>query len=115
MVATIFMLGVAAWSIPDDLKPTEEEVNALAQPATRILLRHVDLSGKLTGDALDAVGMLVVISGYYVRTAAMWRQYRAIRKEATEAEVVTAPGTDLVSNLFHRPEAPHGDPDTSTS
>jgi hypothetical protein len=76
VVASLLTLMISAWAVPSDLKPNDEEINALASPCTGIILRHVNLSGRLTGDVLDAIGILAVVSGYYARTASAWRAYR---------------------------------------
>lgn len=85
-IGTILALFLAAWTVPDDLKPNRDETDALAGVTTRLLLRHVDLSGKLTQDALDLIGIIAIISGYYARTASGWKVYRDEQKARKLAE-----------------------------
>lgn len=77
-LGTLLTVLLAAWSVPDELKPNKEETDALASVTTRLLLRHIDISGKLTRDALDLIGIVAVISGWYTRTAPAWREYRQV-------------------------------------
>ncbi len=51
------------------IKPNVDEINALCLPLSRIISRHVDTSNKLTGDALDAIGIISVMAGWYLRVS----------------------------------------------
>jgi hypothetical protein len=79
MISSLFVLVVAGWRIPPALKPNEDETNAVSGAATRILLRHVDLTGKMTKDAVDVIGIIAVSAAWYTRTAPLWAQYRELQ------------------------------------
>lgn len=84
LVSSLLALLMAAWSVPPGLKPDEDEVGALASYSTRLLLRHVNLSGRITADVLDVIGIVAVVSGWYARTAPAWRVYMESQQKALE-------------------------------
>lgn len=75
-VIMLLTLILSALQIPGDLKPNQDEINAFAVPATKMLMRHTNITGKYSQDALDLIGMIAAISAYSVRTNAGWKQYR---------------------------------------
>lgn len=88
-VVLILTLALSALTIPEDLKLNEDEKQAFAVPATRLLLRHVPLASKLSADAIDIIGMIGALSAYGTRTRAGWQTYR----EAKAAQA-TSPRPD---------------------
>lgn len=76
IIVTIMTLALSAWNVPDDLKPNDDELQAFSVPATRMLLRHVPITAKLSADALDVIGMIGAMSGYYARTRKAWTKYQ---------------------------------------
>ncbi len=105
-ISSLLVLFLASWKVPDELKPNEAETEAVSNYATRLLLRHVDLSGRLTADALDVIGIVAVLSGYYARTASNWREYRDLQA----ATVLDVPN---VRQIDPRPRKPQEDKPTS--
>lgn len=87
LMVSILTLGVSAWKVPADLKPTEDEIDALSLPATRLLLRHVNLSGRITADVVDTIGIIAVISGYYARTSETWKAYYPPKPKSADVPV----------------------------
>ncbi len=69
LVTSVFVLVVAAWNAPETVKPNNDEVNGLSFRVTRIILRHVDLSGRITADVLDLIGIIAIGASYYSRVA----------------------------------------------
>lgn len=93
-VITVMTLLLSAVQMPPDLKPNDDEIGAFSVPATKLLMRHVNLTGKLTQDALDVIGMVAAISAYGVRTGAAWKNYRAAKdaeKAALDSGMANAP------------------------
>ncbi len=84
LVTSIFIMLVAGWQVPDELKPSEEEINAVSGFSTSILLRHVDISGRLTADVIDVIGIIGITAAYVTRTSVAWRNYR-LTQEANKA------------------------------
>lgn len=70
--------------MPEDLKPNQDEIGLLSERITSLLLRHVNIAGKLTQDALDVIGILAVASGYYARTKSRWDAFREMREVPSE-------------------------------
>lgn len=86
IIITIMTLALSAWSVPDELKPNEDELQAFSVPATRMLLRHVPITSKLSADALDAIGMIGAMSAYYARTRKAWTKYQETKTPRIEED-----------------------------
>lgn len=86
VVVTLLTLILAAWDRPSDLKPNEDEIGAFSVPCTRMLLRHIPLTAKLSQDALDVIGMVGAASAYYVRTKDAWSIYNQAREKMQAQE-----------------------------
>ena len=109
IVVTLLTLALSAWNVPADLKPNGDEVNALSVPATRMLLRHVPITAKLSADALDVIGMIGAMSAYYARTNPAWRKYNEERRVKAEAELQEQnSGIDSAGFPVYRPEVQEG-------
>lgn len=76
LILTVFVLGVAAVDVPEEVKPERDELAAVAERLTNILARHNLLLGKLSGDALDVVAIIAVGAGWYSRVAPDLRRLR---------------------------------------
>jgi hypothetical protein len=55
-------------------------VDAFSEHFSSIILRHIDISGAITGDILDAVGLLAVIGSWLTRVGPELREYNELRK-----------------------------------
>lgn len=86
VVVTLLTLIFASWDRPSDLKPNEDEINAFSVPCTKMLLRHIPITSKLSADALDVIGMIGAASAYYVRTREAWTLYNQAREKMQAAE-----------------------------
>jgi len=91
LLITLLTLGVSAWNVPPDVKPNGAEISAFSVPLTNILLRHVNLTGKLTRDALDVISMIAAGSAYYARTAGAWS---ALNKQKQPEQINPGAFTD---------------------
>jgi hypothetical protein len=60
-------LLVASLSIPDELKPNEDEIGGVSFYTMKILLRHFPVSKMLSADMLDVVGLVSIFAGYFAR------------------------------------------------
>ena len=89
LLTAILVMMIAGWKVPTDLKPNEEEVNAVSGCATSILLRHINISGRLTADVIDAIGIVATVSVYYTRTSEGWRNYTLSQRAPIIAAVDT--------------------------
>ncbi len=77
LVSSVFVVIFALSSWPDDIKPNDDEVDGVSIRITKILMRHVDISGKLTGDVLDIIGIIAIGSSWYARVSPMLKQLKA--------------------------------------
>lgn len=76
LILTIFVVGAAAWPVPEEVKPTKDEMAPIAEHMTSILARHNLLLGKLSGDALDVVAIIAAGAAWYSRVAPELRRLR---------------------------------------
>ncbi len=67
LLTTLLVILVTAVPAPDGIKPNENELGALSVRTASICFRHNWLTGKLSGDALDAIGILAVLASYWNR------------------------------------------------
>jgi len=72
IIVTLMTLAIAAFNVPDDIQPDNDEMQAFSIPATRLLLRHFPLANKLSADMLDVIGMISALSAYSMRTRSAW-------------------------------------------
>lgn len=79
LILTIFVVGVAALNVPEEVKPVNDELSVVSEKLTNILARHGLLLGKLSGDALDVVGIIAVGANWYARVAPELRRMRGNR------------------------------------
>lgn len=97
LLTALMTMVVAGLKVPGDLKPTDDETAAFTVPLTNILLRHLPISGKMTADTMDAIGMIAAVSVYVTRTAPAWSEYnqaaRARRMNVIRAAGPAYPGT----------------------
>ena len=101
LITSLFVMLIAGWQVPADLKPSEDEISAVSGFSTSILLRHVNLSGRLTQDVMDVIGIVAVIASYTTRTSATWRLYR----EAKAAQITAGQQVDKPTEAENvRPE-----------
>lgn len=82
LVSTVIILLVALWPAPDTVKPNELEVNALSEHLSNIVLRHFDLSGAITADVLDVIGIIAVTGTWLSRVGP---ELRALNKKEVTA------------------------------
>lgn len=85
-IVTLLILVISSLNMPDEVKPNDEEIQAFSVPATKLLLRNVNVTGKLSQNALDAIGMVAALSAYYVRTSSAWRKVNEERRAKNESE-----------------------------
>jgi len=69
LVIAVLTLILSFSNMPDPLKPNQSELSMFSNHLTGILLRHLPISGKLSADSLDIIGIVAVCSGYYARIA----------------------------------------------
>jgi hypothetical protein len=83
-IATLFsslvVLALSQSSLPRELHPEQGEIDVVTNNLSRILSRHIDLSSKLSGDAIDVIGIVIVTSGWYARVSPELRERKAQRQ-----------------------------------
>jgi hypothetical protein len=113
LVSTILILVLATWPAPDEVKPNSTEVDAFSEHLSSIIVRHIDISGAITGDILDAVGLLAVIGSWLTRVGPQLRTLNEenakvkslgltpthTQKGKVVAEVKEAPSKTPIENL----------------
>jgi hypothetical protein len=85
LVSTIIVLLLAMWPAPDSVKPNQAETDGFSEHTCSIIVRHIDLSGKITGDVLDVIGLLAVIGSWLTRVGP---ELRAINEQNEKTKVV---------------------------
>jgi hypothetical protein len=99
LISTGLTLIIAAINLPPDIAPNSEEVNAFSVPLTKLLLRHLPISGKLSDDMLDIIGMIGIISGYYMRIAPILKSTSGNpKKEIKKSELKSSPDIKPISS-----------------
>lgn len=81
LLTSMMVMLVAGWQVPDEIKPNEDELGAVSGFSTSILLRHVNISGRLTQDVMDGIGIIAVVASYLSRTNEARRNYALARSE----------------------------------
>lgn len=76
LLSSVIVIAFAFTNLNEELKPTPDETGEVSLHVAKIIMRHVDISGKLTGDALDAIGIITVIAAYSARVAPLVRAMR---------------------------------------
>jgi hypothetical protein len=61
------LMVLLAFSLGEELAPTEAEANAIAVPLSNILARRIDLAAKLGRDASDTIALAVALMAYSYR------------------------------------------------
>lgn len=79
LAVSLFTMLIAAFNFPEDVKPNEADISGFSIPATRIILRHVNIAKGLTEDVIDAIAMIAAFSGYWMRTSKAWAVHNAER------------------------------------
>ena len=91
VIALLVALVFSGLALPDEAKPNSGEIDALSYHTSRIFLRHIDPAKQINADMLDAVGILSVCAGWFIRT----KDYRTPEKKNTlEAKGYTEPAPE---------------------
>lgn len=83
LVSTILVILIALWSVPQEIKPTNDEVDQFSDHLAGIIYRHTPV-GALSEDVLDLVGMAAVVGVYLTRTSEARRAIAKTRREQPE-------------------------------
>ena len=67
LLTSLLALVIASITIPDELKPNNEEQAGVSYYAVKILMRHFPASKMLSADMLDIIGLLSIVAGYTAR------------------------------------------------
>jgi hypothetical protein len=67
VVIAVLSLGITALSLPPEIKPNDTEINSFSVPLTRILIRHLPISGRMSADVIDIIALITVGTGWYAR------------------------------------------------
>lgn len=94
LVVSLVTLAIASLDVPEQIKPNEAEVTGFSQYATRIFLRHVDISGRMTADMLDAIGLIAVLSGWYARVSPELHAWRKMKRPSVNERSTEIPYRD---------------------
>ncbi len=111
LVSGLLILLIASSNVPDEVAPDTDEINGVSNHLVKILARHVDLSKAMTGDVLDIIGIIAIMSGWYTRVAPALSQMRkerdAKKKAATQPPTPTR--HEAVSNFLDNAAVSGGD------
>lgn len=101
VIVLLVSVVTSAMALADEVKPNDDEINAVSYHASRIVLRHIDPAKKINADMLDAAGILAVCAGWFVRT----KDFRNPKKQSVKplpvqpAKVETVPvGADGIED-----------------
>jgi hypothetical protein len=95
LITSLLIMIVASLNTPDDLKPNEDEINAVSGFSVSILLRHVNISGRLTADVIDVIGIVAVSAGYWARTSKARQAYTLAQAEKIISSVPEVPPSSV--------------------
>lgn len=95
LVASVFVMAIAASNVPDDIAPDSDEINGISEHLIKILARHVDLSKRLTGDVLDIIGIIAIASGWYARVSPILSEMRKEKERDNKRKKGIFPGDPL--------------------
>lgn len=91
LVVSLFTMLVAAFNFPEDVKPNDADISGFSIPATRIILRHVNIAKGLTEDVIDAIAMIAALSAYWMRTSAAWAVHSTERAARVSQDAAIYP------------------------
>ncbi len=86
LVVALITLGTSL-SIPEPYRPINDEIQIFSNHLSGILARHLSISGKLSADALDIMGLVVCTSMYYARISPQIKEARQTKKINRSPEV----------------------------
>jgi hypothetical protein len=69
MLAGVLALVVTAVNLPPEVQPDSDELKGVSYYAVRILIRHFPINNAMSADALDTLGILSILSAWYMRVA----------------------------------------------
>jgi hypothetical protein len=96
ILTSVLALVFSALSMPEEMKPNKDELGAVSYHATRIMLRHIDVTNKLNADALDIIGILSTGAGWYMRVSPTLKpaQFFGAKPEPQPQPDAIEPATD---------------------
>jgi hypothetical protein len=106
LLISVIVLLLTFVNIPELLKPSDDEVSILSDHAAGLLMRHLPISGALTEDAIDIIGILAVVAGWYGRVAPELKRLADERKRAEIPSTVLRPVEEVSTVAPVVPEAP---------
>lgn len=90
LVSSLFVVIVAVWRAPEEVKPNDNEIDGVSNRVSKIILRHVDISGRMTADVLDLIGIIAIGASWYARVAPAIRAYSSTSgKPQQSAKTIT--------------------------
>lgn len=102
ILTSVLALVFSALAVPEDVRPNQSELGAVSYHATRIMLRHIDVTNKLNADALDIIGILSTSAAWYMRISPAFKpaQFFGAKSETVsepvkQEEKATDPGARL--------------------
>lgn len=75
-----FVTLATSLTLSEKIRPVENEITIFSNHLSGILARHLNISGKLSADALDIIGLVTVSSLYYARISPELKN-RKVNKE----------------------------------
>jgi hypothetical protein len=80
IVVIVLTLVLSLSNIPAEVKPNDSEIGVFSKHLTGIMIRHLPISGKLSADGLDIIGMLAIMSTWYARVQPVIKQIQDQKK-----------------------------------
>lgn len=109
LTIAILSLALSLTPMPETVKPNDLELSQFSHHLTGLLIRHLPISGKFSADALDIIGLIAVLSGWYARVSPEIKSLKPKPQTATppptgeyyfnEADLKAAPLPDAISRI----------------
>lgn len=83
LVFTVITLLISVANFPETIRPEEGEVKALGYYISGLMVRNLNISGRLGENAMDVIGILGIFAGWFMRVGP---EIKRLREEGKENE-----------------------------
>jgi len=100
LVFTVITLLISISNFPETIRPEEGEVKALGYYISGLMVRNLNISGRLGENAMDVIGILGIFAGWFMRVGP---EIKRLREEGKENEPAARVGPKNPNG--HKPES----------
>lgn len=84
LVFTVITLVISISNFPESIRPEEDEVKALGYYISGLMIRNLNISGRLGENTLDIIGILGVVSMWFMRVGPEIKRLRAEQQKESK-------------------------------